>query len=75
MGGLGKQEEKPKGEIIMGPSGEALEPPDSGNTPFHFLSGNLFIQLKYLLISSSSQIPFCTSGIVSFTEESSEEDE
>ena len=55
MVGLGKQEE---GEIIVGPSGQALEPPDSGNTPFLFLSGNLFIQLKHLLIRSSSQIPF-----------------
>ena len=33
MVGLGKQEEEPDGEIIVGPSGEALEPPDSGNTP------------------------------------------
>ena len=57
MMGLGEEEEEPKGKIIAGPSGEALEPPDSGNTPF-FLSGNLFIQLKHLLIRSSSQIHF-----------------
>ena len=30
---LGKQEKEPEGETIVGPSGEAHEPPDLGNIP------------------------------------------
>ena len=46
MVGPERQEEEPEGEIIVGPSGEALEPPDSGiSLSFLLFSpGNLSIQ-------------------------------
>ena len=31
--GQGKAEEEPEGEVIVGPSGEAVEPLSSGNIP------------------------------------------
>ena len=33
MVGPEKQEEEPNGEIIVGPSGQALKPPNSGTSP------------------------------------------
>ena len=39
--GKGKVEEEPEGEMIMGPSGEAVGSSGSGNTPF-FLFGIKF---------------------------------
>ena len=33
MVGPERQEEEPKGEIIVGLSGEALKPPDTGSSP------------------------------------------
>ena len=32
--GQAKAEEEPEGEVIAGPSGEAVEPLSSGNVPF-----------------------------------------
>ena len=41
-----KQEEEaePEGEVIAGPSGEAVEPLSSGNTPFPFSKIKLSLQ-------------------------------
>ena len=47
MVGPGKQEEEPEGEIIVGPSGEALEPLDSGNIPFFLELTDLFNHTFY----------------------------
>ena len=49
-------EEEPKGEIIVRPSGEALEPPDSG-TSLSIFQG-IYLIKKLLHIRSSSQIHF-----------------
>ena len=54
MVGLGKQEEEPEGEIIVGPSGETLEPPDSGNTPFFLLELNDLYNHTLLLMCEFS---------------------
>ena len=37
-------EEEPEGEIIAGTSGEAVEPPSSGNTPFSYFKIKLSFQ-------------------------------
>ena len=37
-------EEEPEGEVIVGPSGEAVNPLSSGSTPFPFFKVRLSLQ-------------------------------
>ena len=53
MAGTERQEEEPEGEIIVGPSGEALRPHDTGTS---LIQRNLSNK-KHLSIRSSNQIP------------------
>ena len=63
-----EEEEEPEGEVIAGPSGEAVEH-SSGNTPF-FLKIKLSFHLHCF-----TRIFSCMSGFVSLTDESEEKEE
>ena len=42
-----EEEEEPKGEAVVGPCGEAVEPLSSGNTPFPFFEIKLSLQSHF----------------------------
>ena len=65
-----QEEEEPKGETIVGPSGEAVEQ-SLGNAPSFFLKSNYLFNHTPLVVSEFS----CMSGLVSLTDESEKEEE
>ena len=47
-------EEKPEGKVIVGPSGEAVKPLSSGNTPFLSSKSNYLFNHTHLLVCEFS---------------------